>query len=127
MGDLSSLFGAGGSSFTINGGNIQINNGQIIFGANNNNNNNENNLNNLLAPFMINIGNNNDDNNALQTVRNNNYNHEGIPEIVPFSQLMNSATVSVFGLDGNGNLVNVGNAVNANSINLASLFNRKKN
>merc|ERR1712154_155378 len=115
MGDLSLLFGAGGSSFTINGGNIQINNGQIIFGANNNNNNNENNLNNLLAPFMINIGNNNDDN------------HEEIPEIVPFSQLMNSATVSVFGLDGNGNLVNVGNAVNANSINLASLFNRKKN
>ena len=42
---------------------------------------------------------------------------EEIPETVPFSQIMNSATVAVTSMDNNGNLISVGNGLAGSRIN----------
>ena len=133
--DLSSLFGGNGASFTINGGNIQIQNGQITM-------NGGNNFNNLLSQFGININNDNNNNdnnnNGIENERalidpSEKIKKPEIPETVPFTQLMTSATVAVFSMDTNGNLVSVGNTMNQNNMNnlnhLGTMFNnnRKQN
>eukprot|EP01083_Nonionella_stella_P152401 488436_1 len=94
--DLSSLFGgAGTTTFTINGGGLQINNGQLIIGDN--------------TQVEV-VGNTN---------ANGNNNNQAIPQVVPFSQLMGQgATWSVVSLNQNGNAMN--NALNTN--NLAQLL-----
>lgn len=107
--DLSSLFAGNGASnsFTFSGSNIQINNGHIVF---ENNDGSQQEVNSNLNNNQVMID------NALLS------NPQQIPEMVPFTQIMNSATVAVIGLDGNGNWINVGNSLGSN-INIAQLLN----